>query len=639
MSDFKPGWYVVRKTGDGTSHCMYFRSKDYYTAQCRVTADGKQYLDWQDPKGTNGTGKAGRWLPQYEAMDKAPPGDWWDNEANQSKSKASEGTTRRKPPVDPNARVVTARYDKRGDPRWESQTSSPDDTFALCYMVPDRIIPVIFVPGVMGSNLKGTGSAAGTKWRLDGATSMLPWLGKGAADRKATLTPATMEVDDEGALPDGTLQTKDELKARGWGEVGAMSYTSFLVWLENALGDFHDPHDGERVKLMKEQLHAMVGEATLTEDEVALSYRYRFPVFACGYNWLDSNARSAKELGKRIDKIIARYRAENKKCEKVIIVTHSMGGLVARHCSEVVGLKEKIFGVVHGVMPAIGAAAVYRRFKAGTEDMSEWWNLAGFISAKVLGNNAADMTAVLSSAPGPMQLLPTPEYGNHWLKIKDGENEYTFPKNGDPYGEIYVVRGKWWSMCEDGLINPLNKESDAEKRKEQTDLDWAAFAKLIYTDVEPFHEQIKKQYNATSFSFIGSHKDNLAYGTVTWKGNGGSWLRGKRDANVLDARPVLPDEIGVIRTVAAELDGEGWLKAENQRYRISDPDENGDGTVPNRSGIAVKSASQAFLEVNVGHEPAYKYGDGPEHQRACRFTLRSIVKIAQAVQKTSLKYE
>jgi hypothetical protein len=43
--------------------------------------------------------------------------------------------------------------------------------------------------------------------------------------------------------------------------------------------------------------------------------------------------------------------------------------------------------------------------------------------------------------------------------------------------------------------------------------------------------------------------------------------------------------------------------------------------------------------MRVGHEPAYKFAEGAEYARACRFTLRAIVKIAQDVQTTSLKYD
>jgi hypothetical protein len=54
-------------------------------------------------------------------------------------------------------RHISVQYDNRGNPYWQSITSPPANSVGMCYMVPDRIIPVIFVPGVMGSNLIGTG--------------------------------------------------------------------------------------------------------------------------------------------------------------------------------------------------------------------------------------------------------------------------------------------------------------------------------------------------------------------------------------------------------------------------------------------------------------------------------------------------
>lgn len=535
-------------------------------------------------------------------------------------------------PIDTSrARTIAPQYDNRGNPAWHTAMSPPDDSFALCLMVPDRIIPVIFVPGVMGSNLKGVGDAEGTRWLLDSSGSMAGWILKGPKERKQALTPATMAVDDGGAIPAGTQQTEEELRRRHWGEIGAMSYSEFLVWLENALSDFTNPRAGERVRLLTESLRALVGEEALSEGEVSLSYKYRFPVHACGYNWLDSNAVAAQRLGQRIDDIRQRYQAEKKRCDKVIIVTHSMGGLVARHCSEVLGYRNKILGIVHGVMPAIGAAAVYRRFKSGTE--------GGRLTAAVLGANAAQMTAVLSSAPGPLQLLPTAEYGNGWLRIKDGAREYSFPQNGDPYGEIYTVRGKWWSMCEDHLMNPLNTEWNPQKRTAQTNSDWNSFSELIWDHVKPFHDKIKQKYHPVTHAFFGSHSGNRAYGTVTWTGNGGGWLRGDRSADVLNARALDLSQISTERTVAAPLQGQGWASGENQTYTLSEPDEDGDGTVPRRSGIAPRDRCKSFLQVNVGHEPAYKASEGADNLRACRFTLRAIVKIAWAVQFTSLRYE
>ena len=82
-----------------------------------------------------------------------------------------------------------------------------------------------------------------------------------------------------------------------------------------------------------------------------------------------------------------------------------------------------------------------------------------------------------------------------------------------------------------------------------------------------------------------------------------------------------------------------WRKQVTQSYKISDPNEPGDGTVPHRSGIAPMSYCQSLLRVNVEHEPAYKYETGADNLRACHFALRAIVKIAQGVQETSLRYE
>jgi pimeloyl-ACP methyl ester carboxylesterase len=547
-----------------------------------------------------------------------------------------------------NERKIQTSYDRRGNPCWKSTMSPPDDSLAVCNMVPDRIIPVIFVPGVMGSNLiqKDAKAKDAIKWRMDGALSAGEWAlpTRGAKFRRKYLTPTAMTLDTAGEIPKGTQQTDEELRRRGWGEVGNLSYGTWLVWLENALNDFDAAKGGERDQLIGQLMGTLTGDEPLIKDAVALSYRYRFPVHASGYNWLASNGDSAILLAKRIDDIIERYRKEKKKCEKVIIVTHSMGGLVTRYCSEVLAKNANIFGVVHGVMPAIGAAAVYRRMKSGTEDPTGFLNVAGAATAAALGNDAAEMTAVLSAAPGPLQLLPTPEYGNNWLKIRDGKTEYSLPKGSDPYSEIYTVRGQWWSMCEDQLVNPLNIERDPKKKQAVVNQDWAAFDKIISNKVKPFHEDIKGQYHPNTFAFIGSSDDKKAYGTVTWQGDGGSWMRGSRPADVLGAKQVEVDRttdgysgLHETRDVMAPLGGSGFTKNERQLYTISQPDEPGDGTVPHRSGIAPKDRVKSMAQFNAGHEPAFK--EGPDLARIRRFTLRAIVQIAGEVTTTSLKYD
>lgn len=535
-------------------------------------------------------------------------------------------------PAPAQERHLQPTYDRNGNPLWGTTMSPPDNSIGVMHMIPDRIIPVIFVPGVMGSNLKGIGKANGQRWRLDSPKAMASWITKDEIDRKKFLTPATMTLDNNGVRPHGTQQVDEELKRRGWGEVGAMSYASFLVWLENALNDQHDPHGGERDRLVGVRLGAMKGESELTKDEVALSYKYRFPVHACGYNWLDDNVQAAKLLKLRIESVISRYKNDKKMCEKVILVTHSMGGLVGRYCSELLGMSDKILGVVHGVMPAIGAAAVYRRFKAGTE--------GDLIPAAVLGRNGGEMTAVLSSAPGPMQLLPTSEYGNGWLKVKDGDTVTSFPKKGDPYSEIYTARGKWWSMCDDQLINPGIAERDPALNRIQLEKGWSEFVDIVKMQVRPFHLSIANQYHPNTHAFFGSHNDNRAYGNVTWSGVDVTvndiLLRGARTSDALNASPLDREEQSITRNVNARLDGRGWKKKQHQRYTISEPDEPGDGTVPHRSGVCPRESHHviSLLQVKVGHEPAFKDSD-----LARRFTLRAVIKIAQRVGETTLRYE
>lgn len=522
------------------------------------------------------------------------------------------------------ARIIEPVFDARGNPEWRSRMSPPDDTFALCWMVPDRIIPVIFVPGVMGSNLRPKGK--GERWRMDSKLSAASWMTKGAKARKESLRPAAMEVDRQGKVPTDMALPAEELRRRGWGEIGAMSYGAALRWLEEHLNDYQTARTGLREQLRSRGLGADTGESPLTEDEVRLSYRYRFPVHVCGYNWLDDNDVSAKRLARRIDEVIARYRRDRKKCEKVILVTHSMGGLVARYCSEVLGYRDKIFGIVHGVMPAIGAAAVYRRMKAGTE--GDWG------TSQVLGADAAEVTAVMSSAPGPLQLLPTPEYGNGWLQIKAGGQQVALPQHGDPYGEIYAVRGQWWNLCEDRLINPLNVSRDAAVTEE----DWKQFASLINGQVAKFHRKLALRYHPNTHAFCGDSSEHRAYGSVSWRSDDDyglraeDWMTGRAPVRAGSGATTFFQD-GPERTV---FHSQARTTA---RFSVNAPDEAGDGTVPRRSGLAPQSHCKSFLRTPVEHEPAFNPEKGQASVRALHFTVRAIVRIAQEVQHTSLMYE
>lgn len=469
----------------------------------------------------------------------------------------------------------------------------------------------------MGTNLevRDEGGQSEPIWLLNNKLTASPWIFKAPKSRRKLLQPAETYVHSGGKIASGTTQTETELRRRGWGEVAYMSYGEWLVWLENALNDATPDMDYGRKGLRAAMCNfAQPGLGKLADDEVELSYRYQFPVHAVGYNWLQSNAVSAAHLKTRISEITAHYRTRfNFRCDKVILVTHSMGGLVSRYYTEVLDGRDDVLGVVHGVMPATGAAAVYKRMKVGTEG----------VAGLALGPTAAAMTAVLGSAPGPLQLLPSCDYGMGWLRIRDGERLVTLPVS-DPYSEIYTVRGTWWGLCDDQLLNP------ADTAKASVDQDWTNFEDLIRNEVRTFHSEISEKYHVNSYAFYGEDERHMSYGQVMWEQKTPSLMRGgvAPMANLLATRgdddPATDGK--TVRVMHAE-------KVTHSKFVLREADEHGDGTVPVRSGYAPAQRVHFCVPfAGVDHEKAFM----PDATRL--FTLGAITRITQSVKGTALDY-
>ena len=294
---------------------------------------------------------------------------------------------------------------------------------------PPPVIPVVFVPGIMGSNLRvqrefvfdvrdrfieegRPRDFTDQAWRppnvkyltakmlweaapellclnklgIDSATVALAkkWDSYGPKLRQALLDPKTTEVDDHGFIP-GSLaplrsapdrEGPEEARRRGWGGLHWDSYGSILGWLENNLHFRACSNESATAAMaMAFENHRKAAEAVLLPpgmlpdaEEVQRAARYRFPVFAFGYNWTRSNLESARLLLEKVEEWIAEFQQAGRPCRQVILVTHSMGGLVARAAAKIDRKeKQRILGVIHGVMPAIGAPVLYRRMAAGTE--------------------------------------------------------------------------------------------------------------------------------------------------------------------------------------------------------------------------------------------------------------------------------
>ncbi|WP_338328101.1 lipase/acyltransferase domain-containing protein [Rosenbergiella nectarea] len=205
-------------------------------------------------------------------------------------------------------------------------------------------------------------------------------------------------------------------------------------------------------------------EDCLTEKEASHFLNFLYPLHVFGYNWLEENAVSAGKLVEYIDKTLRSYRSQSGHghglaIEKVILVTHSMGGLVARYAmnppddAEFEGCQDKVLGVVHGVIPDLGSPAAYRRMKVGGKQEG----LAGI----VMGKSAEELMPVLVRAPAALQLLPAPNYisnayGIGWLSVEKGNadsSDLVLPQKGDPFGEIYLNKTLWWRLYESDIID------------------------------------------------------------------------------------------------------------------------------------------------------------------------------------------
>lgn len=153
--------------------------------------------------------------------------------------------------------------------------------------------------------------------------------------------------------------------------------------------------------------------APLTEAELRKIAHCWYPVHAMGYQWLKSNGDNAREIAKRIRGLMALYTKRGLTCEKVILVTHSMGGLLGRALihPDYGNLKKQVLGIYHSAMPTHGAAAAYKRIRCGFE--------GGWPLANILGKDGENVTCVLANAPGGLELLPNQHYGKPWLKVVD----------------------------------------------------------------------------------------------------------------------------------------------------------------------------------------------------------------------------
>jgi hypothetical protein len=550
--------------------------------------------------------------------------------------------------------------------------------------LPKRVLPIIFLPGIMGSNLRMSVQRQqelrqkdNIAWRPDilGPTNIGSASNDSAAGRQLRLDPLQTTVDvynpsgpsdisgdgrhgnvkldksfrsplltDDPPTAHNRRTAVQKARARGWGEVFFGSYGELLQHLESRLNNTFSngklPQDWRDVVGVDPHLHwsadRSLPQQALTEEELKkIATGCWFAVYAFGYNWLQSNGDSAKIIAKRINQTMDDLTQSGYECNQVILVTHSMGGLVGRALvhPKYGNLQDKVLGIVHGVMPAIGAPAAYKRMRAGFEDPGMMHGPEASIGAKVAGNCGDEVTAVLANAPGGLQLLPSDSYGNGWLRVThNGRNLDKWPKQGDPYSEIYKLRGKWYALFREKWINPSGfprKKGGGTFERTCEYLDMA----------QSFHQKIAHTFHSNSYAHYGADHERHSFGEVVWE----------IDKNCADPAgwqdwPILGDSRqGKLELVRRNRNSDNkafspWVDgsrmpqggagamAESIHAAILPPSAPGDQTVPARSAdhqLISGVFKGVFRQTGYEHQSSYK------DPRAIASTLYSIVRIAQ----------
>lgn len=471
-------------------------------------------------------------------------------------------------------------YNIEDNTKFVSQTT-PTKTETLCKVTlpAEYVIPIIFIPGIMGSNIKdrNTGQHVWyppntTKEGLDASAAGEQ---RDARTRQIELNPDTTIVGQDGFIKEKDLSDIDgfdRAKAlnRGWGSVWWKGYSKILIYMEKYLNhelikgnpsakELKDPDyfsgTKEWKKIVATKSKSWFGKSDnsklediiddwgpLKEDIELLTKElhgklanYSFPVFAIGYNWLQDNDKSAAYVAEMMNRLVKpQIKKEFPKQEfkKFIIVTHSMGGLVTRCLIQNSLVKNDILGVMHGVMPASGAPTVYQRIVRGWEggEVVDGM-LASYIANKtreVFGATSDRLMPVLANSPGALQLLPFANFVQHpdqqgqqskaWLTLSARNRNGQVITARLPKGDPYndiYTRTDTWWS----MINEdfLDPAGILNAQIDQeTGIGVIDFYLKNIKKVKDFHIKIADSYHPITYAHYGVDEKHLAYNEVLW---------------------------------------------------------------------------------------------------------------------------
>ena len=570
------------------------------------------------------------------------------------------------------------------------------------HVPPGKLIPIVFLPGIMGSNLRLSKArqqqlkrSDNIAWRPDDAGDGWSRRNDEPADRQMRLDSDEVEVDRyevtdngpagydatgdqtvssdkrHGNVPDNlgniskllindpkadpnhplaanrqSFTAAQKARARGWSEVMFSAYGDIIQRMETQLNDMLRGQGaevrlspiwaapGNRFGTMRRDRAAVrdigaaapamrdpstfgaTGAPPLTAADIKKIGNCWYPVHAFGYNWLKSNGEEAKALAPKIDKLIKTYNDNGFDCPGVILVTHSMGGILARALihPDYGNIKDKVLGIVHGVMPTTGAAAAYKRMRAGFEG----GGIKADIIQGVLGDDGAKVTAVLANAQGGLELLPAAAYGTQWLRVQDQGGKFLaqWPQ-GNAVDEIYTAGPhQWWRLINPAWIDPAGQIDKPPNKGGKTEEQIGPKATMERVkEAMKFANTIQNTFHERTYAHYGHDPEHLAWNEVSWRVVDGDAAKAGDPANWT---PV-PGEKGDNKTGLLKVRGNHGVEL---ILKLQPPVAAADGTVPVERSASKVKAKVKFIQRGYDHQDSYKSPDSGAS------TLYGIVRIA-----------
>lgn len=306
----------------------------------------------------------------------------------------------------------------------------------LCIL--PETIPIIFIPGIMGSKLKCTQTDS-CVWDPDNAYMM---LFRYYSPFSNTQHKVDLLIGPQGHHPEYLVPIQEQLRfhpQRSWQQISATHYQKLHHFLQH---------------LPKSPLCKTC---------------FEIPAFAFAYNWTNSIQENAKKLHDYVQDIIQFYQHIGF-CQNVFLVTHSMGGLIARTACRNRVFQKQVMGMILVAEPQHGAPSLYHRMKCGFERpdvhllqdqlyQETSIHLPKYVLANItaacLGKNGQEVTALIGNMPGALAMLPSTAYRNTpepaaWLFTTPQKTSGTLtaitPQNC--YQQIYLTAGKPWSLLD-----------------------------------------------------------------------------------------------------------------------------------------------------------------------------------------------